>query len=1632
MTAVALPETRTVTLKGELGKLYGETHRVMCRTPGEALAIIRANHPGLTQYLIQAGQVGIGFSCRVGGKVASLARLECGLAASQPLEITPVPMGQGDGKGVLQIIGGIALIALSFFIPGSTPTAVGMLGSGFGAGGAAGFAATLGLSLTLGGVAQLISPTVSFDQQDSAARRESYLFQGPGQRTVNGAVKNVIYGTVHTSHDTVSLGVSSTDYVAEEDLDLGTQETGGYQDGGASPKGSDEFDTGAREGKGAWGALSGGKGGGKGGGSSRVAKEAPDDLRSIAYAEVVDVLGEGELHGPVDQYGNDTGSSRIGEAIFLEETPLQNPDGSFNFRNVIVHHQPGTPDQGYIPGFADTRATYQMGIQVKDGSPVVATIQDTTVDAIEVTARLQGMSETDSKTGDVTGSAVEIAIEAQYDGGGYNEIYRETLKGKNASSPYERTWRFDLSAFATSANIRMVRITPDSDTQRIRNDSYFGHYTEVTDEKLNHPNTAKIALRIDAEQFGSVPTRVYRWRGLKVRVPTNYDPILRKTTGTWDGTWKYQWTDNPAWCWMDLLTHSRYGLGRWVSLTQVLGAALYEVAAKSDVLVSQGRATSFEALGAWGASDSVVFGPTPTTWIEEGDILSLPGGDKEASRRIRPGEQDPEISSGTYYIGVQYRVSDPGTGGADFTGAGAKNAAELNEVFTAKAGSITWGGGAKLQPLFFQYPVEPNVGPAGSTGDRLTFTAKEPRHSCNLVLDTPQDAYRVLQDMASIFHGMIYYAGGQFHATADHAKDATQLFANADVEDGAFRYESSAIQARHTVAVVGYNEPTDLGRIRKVVVEEPESIGRWGHNEKEIQAVGCSSASEATRQGLWLLMGGALNREVVTFKTGLWGTHTKPGEVFLNQDQNRQQAAGSGRIISGTTGTLELDREVTLEGGTEYKFILPDPTDDGDVMEGTYTPGSDETTASITLTVALPSAPPPNSPWIIEGGNLETRQWLCLAVRESEGQFYEITGLEYDPEKYTRMETFEQQGISDRETLTGTIVGAPSELRVETEFITTEEGQQKYASASWTRADDPTIRLYQVHWRFKDGDWNVGGATRTNNYKIPLTAAGQYSFRVFAENNFGYRSGPAEGTFQLSDTGSVTDDGGVQAPKLLPQAGEQGVSTTVQTYWLPPEPNLTIKYVIDDQSWISSGTITVSDTYEIIDASGGADFTIAGAADNIVGTTFVATGQPTWGTGTLARRAETDPAASGTEWNGNLLKWTEDIRPTGTWIRSEISKIDSVGADSPIGTRAYWLRPTNGNSGEIYQDVDLTGRLTEGTVWTGQIYLKTLYGTLGDVTYRLEERGGAAAVVGTEQVVEIGTEWTTFTISHTIQDASRTTIRMRIFATKESSTKKYERLYCWGIGLNAGQHKLNYTSNDATPGGTVAIALTASTLEKQTLRARAARSDGNYGSATQGTYETVSAQVAPPEISPAPGGYTGTSYPIPITLQGQSGVTIKYTTNGSDPAVSGITYTAPFNIVQYTLVRAIGQLVSKTDSDEALGYYSAGFNQSEQATDGPACGGGGLEGTGSEIGTPVITNKVTVDTNYFTFDLEIPVAGGGTQGYRATPPAQDERNPLEYGEANGFGPFPKSITTATVRVTDIQTGCYRDVEVAAP
>lgn len=308
----------------------------------------------------------------------------------------------------------------------------------------------------------------------------------------------------------------------------------------------------------------------------KTPSEAPDSLRSIALAKMLIGVGEGEFEGVP-----------TARDIYLDNTPLQDPQGNMNFPNVKWEWRSGSVDQTYIQGIPSVENETSIGTELRSGTPWVRSITNTQLSAIRVRFAWPALQSVDS-SGNIKGYRIEYRVDLATDGGAYQQVLNEAVDGKTTST-YERTRRIDLPKATSGWLMRITRLTINQNNNKISDTMQIAGFTEVIDAKIRYPNTALLYIEFSAEQFRSIPAVTVGCKSRKWPVPSNYDPETRTYTGIWDGTFKEAYTNNPSWVTRGITINDRFGLGRRIKSWMVDKWELYRISQYCDQLVPDGK-----------------------------------------------------------------------------------------------------------------------------------------------------------------------------------------------------------------------------------------------------------------------------------------------------------------------------------------------------------------------------------------------------------------------------------------------------------------------------------------------------------------------------------------------------------------------------------------------------------------------------------------------------------------------------------------------------------------------------------------------------------------------------------------------------------------------------------------------------------------------------------------------------------------------------------------------------------------------------------------------------------------------------------------------------------------------------------
>ncbi|EKK7837417.1 DUF1983 domain-containing protein [Klebsiella pneumoniae] len=794
--------------------------------------------------------------------------------------------------------------------------------------------------------------------------------------------------------------------------------------------------------------LIAGAGGKKSSGSSRTPVEADDTVNSRAMASILDLLGEGVVGGLING----------AKSIFIDGVALENEDGSFNYSGVTWDFRDGSQDQSPMPGFDFVETPKAVNTQLKTTNAVTVAIDNDDADRVRVIMKFPSLRSIDKKTGDTNGTSVQFKFQLANGNGSFYDVIATgesssdvTLTAKK-TGVYYRSYEIQLPKPGRAYKVRVLRLSADSNDQYLFNDTWVDSIGEIVDTPMNYPNSVLVGLKVNSEQFGSsMPSRSYLIRGLKIRVPSNYDENTNTYNGVWDGTFKLLSSSNPAWILFDLLTNARYGLGKFVSESMIDLGQLYQIGRYCDEEVDDG------------------------------------------------------------------------------------------------------------------------------------FGGKEKRFAINTQITSRQDAYRLIQDIAGAFRGMVFWAGGMVNIMQDSPSDPVMLFTNANVKDGLFTYKGSARKDRPSVALITYNNKQDGYKQNVEYVEDQEAMARYGERKTEAVAFGCTSRGQAHRVGLWLLYTARMESDMITFTAGLDASFLMPGETVLIQNKYRAGKRNSGRIVSFTKNSITLDAPVSLKKSGSFIRII---NQEGKIVERDINETGDNIT-KVTFKTALATADQPvaNGVWTITEPDLVPMRARVVAIAQGEtpGSF-DITVVQNNASKYQAIDngaalvpentTVLDPTYSKPSNLViseGTYLSSPGNLSVK--LMLAWEGKSPEYWVSWRRSDEGNV-----------SNWQSVRATEEQYEIVNVAENGRYDFQLYSVSFGGKKSEIITAVYQVK--GTMTPPG---APTSLTAVGDY---RNVVLNWVNPDS------VDLAQINVYASKTNKLDTATLIAQAATTTFTHAGLGDN--------------------------------------------------------------------------------------------------------------------------------------------------------------------------------------------------------------------------------------------------------------------------------------------------------------------------------------------------------------------------------------------------------------------------------------------------
>lgn len=366
----------------------------------------------------------------------------------------------------------------------------------------------------------------------------------------------------------------------------------------------------------------------------------------------------------------------------------------------------------------------------------------------------------------------------------------------------------------------------------------------------------------------------------------------------------------------------------------------------------------------------------------------------------------------------------------------------------------------------------------------------EPRYTCNVYVQDRNDAYTVLRDFAAIFRGMTYWGGDQIVALADMPRDVDYSYTRANVVGGRFTYSSSTTKSRYTTALVSWSDPGNAYADAMEPVFEQALVARYGFNQLEMTAIGCTRQSEANRKGRWGILTNNKDR-VVTFSVGLDGNIPQPGYIIAVADELLSGKVTGGRIRSVNGRVIELDRAADAAAGDRLIINLPSGAAQSRTIQA-------KNGNKITVTTVFSETPEPECVWVVESDELYAQQYRVVSVADNNDGTFTITGAAHDPDKYARIDN---GAIIDQRPVSVIPPGnqsAPDDIAIDSYSVVQQGISVATLRATWSVVDNAIA--YEAQWRRDDGNWVNVPRSSTTSFEVESIYAGRYLVRVRAIN----------------------------------------------------------------------------------------------------------------------------------------------------------------------------------------------------------------------------------------------------------------------------------------------------------------------------------------------------------------------------------------------------------------------------------------------------------------------------------------------------------------------------------------------------
>ncbi|HEJ7134794.1 TPA: DUF1983 domain-containing protein [Serratia marcescens] len=376
--------------------------------------------------------------------------------------------------------------------------------------------------------------------------------------------------------------------------------------------------------------------------------------------------------------------------------------------------------------------------------------------------------------------------------------------------------------------------------------------------------------------------------------------------------------------------------------------------------------------------------------------------------------------------------------------------------------------------------------PDGRGGD-----GKEPRFLCDVYIQSQEDAWNVLRDIASIYRGSTFWANNGMNALADMPADVKYIFTRANVKDGKFTYASASDKTHYSTCMVSWSDPANGYQDAIEPVAEQSLIRRYGIKQADLTAIGCIRKSEGIRRGKWLLHTNDKDR-MVSFTVGLDGKVPLPGWIIAVADEMLAGRPLGGRISSVDGRNITLDRVSSAVVGERLILNLPSGKAEGRTIAGVAG-------KIITVTTAYTERPVAEAVWAIDASDLALQQYRVTGIKEGDdGASFDITAVEHDPNKYAKIDTGARIEDPPISVIPPGVQPPPTNVQIGESSAVIQGMAVATLRVTWERAESAIA--YEAEWRRDNGNWIPAPRTSTLGFEVSGIYAGRYQARVRAIN----------------------------------------------------------------------------------------------------------------------------------------------------------------------------------------------------------------------------------------------------------------------------------------------------------------------------------------------------------------------------------------------------------------------------------------------------------------------------------------------------------------------------------------------------